>query len=558
MDVAIEQKLKRLMLLRVVMVTTLLLIAVYVEAVSETLQRVNPLYFLIAATYALTIVHGLALRLTSYRTPLVYAQVLGDLLIITGLVYLTGGTRAGFILLYPISVLSGSVLLYRRQGVVLAGLATVFYAGLVFAVREGLVPPLGLYDVPYLPARQLIFSIFVIGVACATVATIGSYFAESLKSAGERLSEAAEQMADLQELNKVIVDSIHSGLATADASGRILYMNAVGQRILGRRPGDVEARSISEVFGAPTLDPKSLAERAQTGLARLELSYEPPNGAPVELGVSLSPLATADPRNAGFLLVFQDLTDVKRLEREVRMNEKLAVVGEMAAYLAHEIRNPLGAISGSAQVLMAEPDVPQDHARLLAIITRESKRLSDALNQFLFQARPTERPMSDVDLGRVVGEAVTLLRNSPEVQPAHRIEFRSEDGPLHCLGDADRISQVFWNLARNGIEAMPQGGALTIGLRRSGDVAVLSVRDEGRGMDAETQRELFEPFRSGAPRGTGLGLAIVHRIVGEHRGDIAFRSVRPKGTEAVVRLPLTTAAEAGLPGLAQRPASRSM
>jgi len=538
LDVAIEQKLKRLMLLRVVMVTTLLLIAVYVEAVSETLQRVNPLYFLIAATYGLTIAHGLALRLTRYRTPLVYAQVLGDLLTITGLIYLTGGTRAGFILLYPISVLSGSMLLYRRQGLVFAGLGTVFYGALVYAVREGLVPPLGLYDVPYLPAKHLIYSIFVIGVACATVATIGSYFAESLKSAGERLSEAAEQVADLQELNKVIVDSIHSGLATADAAGRILYLNAVGQRILGLRPGEAEGRPITEVFGAPALDPERLVERGEGGLARLELAYRPPRGGGVDLGVSLSPLATADPRNAGFLLVFQDLTAVKRLEREVRLKEKLAVVGEMAAYLAHEIRNPLGAISGSAQMLMAEPDVPQDHARLLAIITRESKRLSAALNQFLFQARPTERALGPVDLGRVVGEAVTLLRNSAEVQPGHRIEFQATDGPLHCLGDPDRISQVFWNLARNGIEAMPQGGALTIRLSRSGDVAVLSVRDEGRGIDAETQRELFEPFRSGTPRGTGLGLAIVYRLVEEHHGDIAFRSVAPHGTEAEVRLPL--------------------
>ncbi len=538
MDVAIEHRLKRLMLLRVVMVTTLLLVAVYVEAVSETLLRVNPLYFLIAATYALTILHGLALRFSRLRTSLVYAQVLGDLLIITGLVYLTGGTRAGFILLYPISVLSGSVLLYRRQGLVLAGLATVLYGGLVYAVREGLVSAQGLYDVPYLPAKHLIFSIFVTGVACATVATVGSYFAESLKSAGERLSEAAVQMADLQEFNKVIVDSIPSGLATADASGRVLYLNAVGQRLLGLGAGEAEGRSASEVFRSDALSPSALVGRTGSGLSRMELAYESPGGRAVDFGVSVSPLATADPRRAGFLLVFQDLTDVKRLEREVRMKEKLAVVGEMAAYLAHEIRNPLGAISGSAQMLMGEPEVPQDHARLLAIITRESKRLSDALNQFLFQARPTERAMGPVDLGRVVGEAVSLLRNSRELSGAHRVEFTCGEGSLTCLGDADRISQVFWNLARNGIEAMPQGGLLSVSLRRSGDDAVLVVRDEGRGMDAETQRALFEPFRTGAPRGTGLGLAIVYRIVEEHRGEITFRSVSPRGTQAEVRLPL--------------------
>lgn len=296
---------------------------------------------------------------------------------------------------------------------------------------------------------------------------------------------------------------------------------------------------MAELFGSPELLAPGLASRAAgKGLARLEVAYTAPDGRQVDLGVSVTPLATGDPRNAGFLLVFQDLTEVKRLEREVRMKEKLAVVGEMAAYLAHEIRNPLGAISGSAQMLLGEPDLPKDHARLLAIITRESQRLSKALNQFLFQARPTERPLEPVDLAHVVGEAVALLRNSAEVSPTHRVEFDLAAGPLLCLGDADRIAQVFWNLARNGIEAMPQGGVLRVSLSRAGKDAVLVVRDEGRGLDAETQQALFEPFRSGQARGTGLGLAIVYRIVEEHRGDITFRTAFPRGTEAEVRLPL--------------------
>jgi two-component system sensor histidine kinase PilS (NtrC family) len=538
-DPALEQRLKRLALLRVVMVTTLLLIAVYVEAVSETLLRVNPLYFLIAATYALTIVHLVALRLVPYREPLVYGQVVGDLLIITGLVYLTGGTRAGFILLYPISVLSGSVLLYRRQGVVLAGLATVFYGGLVWAVRAGLVPAQGLQEVPYLPAKHLIYSIFVTGVACATVATIGSYFAESLKSAGERLEEAAEKVADLQELNKVIVDSIHSGLLTADPAGHIIYVNEVGAEILGRRAAELRGRSVRDVLGSRGLEAAALAARAaDPGLARLEVRYESPSGTQLELGVSVSSLATAGAGSGGFLLVFQDLTEIKRLEHEVRIREKLSAVGEMAAHLAHEIRNPLGSISGSAQVLMAEPGISADQARLLAIITRESKRLSETLNQFLVQARPVARPRGPVDIRQVIAEAVTLLRNGPEVGPVHRLEFEAQEGPHLCLADPDQIAQVFWNLARNGLEAMPQGGALHVRLRRSDAEVILSVRDEGRGMPVDERRLLFAPFQSRTPMGTGLGLAIVYRIVREHRGDIDVRSGPVGGTEVEVRLPL--------------------
>src|SRR6186713_345761 len=192
--IVVEHQLKRLMLFRVVMITTLLLVAAYVESISETLLAVNPLYFLIAGTYGLTILYVLALR-RRRPEPLVYVQVALDLAVVTGLVYFTGGvgTRMGFMLLYPISVLSGSILLYRRDGLVLAGAATLMYAAMVFAVRTGQIPAPVLSDIPGVPARHLVYSVFVTGVACGTVALIGSYLAENLRSVGAKLERAAEQ-----------------------------------------------------------------------------------------------------------------------------------------------------------------------------------------------------------------------------------------------------------------------------------------------------------------------------------------------------------------------------
>jgi two-component system sensor histidine kinase PilS (NtrC family) len=532
------------MLFRVVMVTTLLLIAIYVEMVSETLLRVNPLYFLVVATYALTLFHAFALRYTRYLAAQVYVQVVADLAIITGLVYVTGGseTRAGFVLLYPISVLSGSVILDRGKGLILAGIATVFYGAVLWAVRANLISPYGLVDVPFLPAKHLLYAAFVTGVACATVALIGGYLSESLKTAGERLVEAAEQMADLQELNKVIVDSIHSGLLTADAEGRVLYLNGFGASFLGRRPAEARGRPVAEVFGSRLLDVRALEARAAAhhGLARMEIPCQRPDGSRVELGVSVSRLETGDAGRGGFLLVFQDLTEIKRLEQEVRMKEKLAAVGEMAAHLAHEIRNPLGAISGSAQMLLGEADLSTDRQRLLGIITRESKRLSDALSQFLLQARPSPSERALIDIGPVVAGAVELLRNSSELGPQHRVEFEIDDGSHVCLADPDQISQVFWNLARNALEAMPEGGLLSISVASSASEVVLLVRDQGRGMGREQQQRLFVPFESGTRMGTGLGLAIVYRIVREHHGDISVRSYPSLGTEVAVRLPLVS------------------
>ena len=527
------------MLFRVVMITTLLLIAIYVEAVSETLRPVNPLYYLIAATYALTLLYVLALRFAPHPEAQVYVQVVVDLLIITGLVYLTGGTgsRTGFMLLYPISVLSGSILLYRGKGLLLAGLATLFYAGVLLAVRSGAIPPQGLADVPFMLEKHLLYSVFVTGVACATVALIGSYLSESLRDVGEQLEEAAEQVADLQELNKVIVDSIHSGLITADSDGHILYVNNFGESILGVRTADIRERPLRALLGSPLLEPLALQARASyEGLARFEVVYRRPDGTDLDLGVSVSPLATAEP-GGGYLLVFQNLTEIKRLERQVRIKEKLAAVGEMAAQLAHEIRNPLGSISGSAQVLMGEANMSEEQERLLAIITRESKRLSETLNHFLYQARPSLPPTGPVDIGRAVEEAVTLLRNGPEVREGQSVEFEADEGPHVCLADPDQIKQVFWNLARNGLEAMPAGGVLQVRLSCRGDDLVLSVRDQGRGMGRDEQQRVFEPFHSDTPMGTGLGLAIVYRIVREHRGDITVRSAPARGTEVEVRLP---------------------
>jgi two-component system, NtrC family, sensor histidine kinase PilS len=540
MDPRLEHQLKRLMLLRVVMITTLLLIAIYIETVSETLLQVNPLYVPIVVTYVLTIGYVLALRFIPHLAAQVYAQILLDLAVITGLVYLTGGpgTRSSFMLLYPLSVLSGSVLLYQRQGVVLAGAATVAYATLLWMVRDGTIPPFALIDVPLMKVQHVIYSIFMTGVSCVTVALIGGYLAQSLRVVGAQLEEVSEQVAGLQELNQVIVESMQSGLLMADAGGCALYLNRYGEAVLGRRSEEIRGRTLRELFASHAFGLPVLEARARDDkLARLEVAYDK-LGAVVDLGISVMPLAAGDSLRGGFLLVFQDLTHIKSLEREVRVKEKLAAVGEMAAQLAHEIRNPLGAISGSAQVLMAEPNMTDEQGHLLGIITRESKRLSEALNHFLYQSRPGPAGSGPVDLAPLLEEAVTLLRNAPEVGAAHTVLFEKDAGPHVCLADPHQISQVFWNLARNGLEAMPQGGTLSVRLARRTDAIVVTVRDGGKGIAGDDHRRIFEPFQSQSPVGTGLGLAIVYRIVREHRGDIRVHSVPGEGTSFEVHFPV--------------------
>ena len=301
MNVDLEARLRRLMLFRVVMVTTLLFIATYVEAVSETLREVNPLYFVIVATYALTVAYALALRFLPRRTPQVYAQVAGDLLIITALVHVSGGVRTGFLLLYPLAVLSATMLVPE------AGRAHRGRAG-DRALRRAPAGrslgacsrPYGLRDVVDLPTRALLYSIFVLGVACATVALLGTYLAESLQHAGRQLQAAAVEVADLRELNQVIVDSIQSGLMTTDAEGRILYVNQFAEAILGRSPAGLRGSAVRAVLGSPLLGPgRARRPRRQPGAGPPRAVLPAPGRAPARAGrVGDSPRDPRRPRGA--------------------------------------------------------------------------------------------------------------------------------------------------------------------------------------------------------------------------------------------------------------------
>ena len=541
-DPSIDRRIRRLIAFRVVMITTLLVTAVYVETVAGTLTSRVPLYWLIGATYLLNAIYAVALRLTSRRAPLVFGQVVADLLIVTALVYLMGDSRGGFLLLYPLAVLGGSVLLARRESVLLSALAVVMYAGLLVGVRSAWFPARGLVSAQQTSARGLGHSVFVTAIACGTVALVGSYFSQSLRTADERLEQVSEAMEELQELNRIIVDSIQSGLAMVDETGRVLYLNDTGARILGLTPEAARGQRIKEVLGASELTAERLAEYVSAGTlpGRVEVDYQRRDGRRLRIGLAFSPLASNLPAKLrGYLIAFQDLTEIKRLEREVRLKEKLAAMGEMAAHLAHEIRNPLSSISGSAQVLMSEGSMAPEQELLLSIIRRESQRLAQTLNDFLGQARPTTPVSALVDLRVVISNAVSLLRNGTEVGPNHRVELAVDDGSYTCMVNADQVMQVFWNLARNGLEAMPAGGRLGVRLTHSAGYVLLIVEDEGKGMEPSRVARAVEPFESSSARGLGLGLAIVYRIVREHGGDIAIESSPDRGTRVEVRFPIS-------------------
>jgi two-component system sensor histidine kinase PilS (NtrC family) len=232
------------------------------------------------------------------------------------------------------------------------------------------------------------------------------------------------------------------------------------------------------------------------------------------------------------------VTDVKRLERESGVRQRLAAVGEMAAGIAHEIRNPLASMSGSLQVLRAELPLTEDQEQLMDIVLRESERLNGTIRSFLAYARPQRANVTRFDLAQLVNDTARLLRNGSDVREHHAVDVDVPVEPVWLEFDENQMRQIIWNLATNGLRAMTTGGRLRLVAEPSdGQTAGLRVEDQGCGIAPGDIDRIFQPFRSSFERGTGLGLATVHRIVTDAKGTVHVSSKVGEGTCMRVVLP---------------------
>jgi two-component system sensor histidine kinase PilS (NtrC family) len=354
-------------------------------------------------------------------------------------------------------------------------------------------------------------------------------------------------VARLRALNENIIESINSGLITTDLEGRINFINRGGTEILRIHADDVLGRRIESVL---RLEPGFLEEIRQRLLAhlrfRFEQHHETPDAARIFLGIAASSLNDREGRPLGYILIFQDLTEIHALEQDMRLKERMVALGEMAAGMAHELRNPLAAISGAVQYLKRDLRPEGETLELMDIILRESSRLDQTIRDFLTFARPGTFAPQPVDLVRLIEDNIKLLRKSREFKDGHRIETRYPSACVPCTADPNRLKQVFWNLATNALKAMPGGGRLEIALvpRGADGQVALIFSDEGRGMDAEERERYFQPFSGSFPQGTGLGAAIVYRLVEEHGGRIELGSSPGRGTRVTILLPRLGAGEA--------------
>ncbi|MFL6467044.1 MAG: two-component system sensor histidine kinase NtrB, partial [Pyrinomonadaceae bacterium] len=379
-------------------------------------------------------------------------------------------------------------------------------------------------------------------VAFLVVGLLSARLAER-QSSGEMLEEATKSLASLRMLHERIIESIRSGLITTDLEGKIYTCNAAASEITGYASDSMIGRSIRSMFGdiSEAIDHAYGVRNDLDQPVRFETVFVTPEGFAVHIGYSVSLLFSETNETSGFIITFQDLTEIRSMEENVRRKDRLAAVGRVGAGLAHEIRNPLGAMRGAIQVLESSTPKESVQADLMQIIMRESDRLNSIITNFLNYARPKAGNFVEIDICESIRETVKLIRHSPDVLDTHEIILDLPNCPIHVMGDSTQLKQIFWNLARNSINAMPEGGKFLVGLEKVPNKRIrITFSDTGSGMPPEQVEQLFEPFSNSTTGGTGLGLSIVYQIVRDHNGVINVRSAEGDGTVITVELPAET------------------
>lgn len=547
--------LQPLMLLRVLLVS-LFLGALILLQIRQRQTYFGPVlslhYLLIASVYLLSLLYVLLYRHYRNDRRFAYGQLLGDTLFITVLIYATGGIDSIFSFLYILIIITASILLLRKGSLIVASASGILYGALldlhfygILHPAGGRIGPLGETEAPF-----ILYKILVTTAAFYLVAYLSGYLSETLRQSRVELQSRQADLDTLEVLNQTIVASIGQCLVATDPSERIILFNPAAEATFEFPRWKVLGMPLLEILPFLKDHQTALQPAPQGTLGYRTLILDIPWNAPPKparfLRVTVSPLPLASPGPQGRIYLFQDMTEIRRIEEEKKHVEGLALMGEVAAAMAHEIRNPLASISGSIQMLKGSlpPDPIND--RLMEITLREITRLESLVKDFLLFARPRKAAMKTFFLDRLIQDTLTLFVNSLPPPKRTKVEFDMPEN-IPITSDPEQLKQVFWNLFLNAAEAMAGEGSLGIAAhppsapdQYGSSFIHVTVMDSGPGFSKEALARIFTPFFTTREGGSGLGLATVRRIVEGLGGTVSGENSLDgsKGAIIHVRLPV--------------------
>jgi two-component system sensor histidine kinase PilS (NtrC family) len=545
----LTSRLRWLMFSRVMIASFLLALAAFVEikGMGSLLEISASLLFkTILVAYILSVFFLFLLRHLKSIPINMYIQSICDIALITTMVYATGGIRSIYSIFYPLVIIYSVLFLGRRGGFIVASAAGVFYGFLADLEFHRVIYPhysASLTDYP-MNAADVITRIVTHFLSFYLIAFLASFVVEQERKTRNLLVEKQSAFDQLDLLHRSIIESVDNGILTVDLEGRIKSFNRAAARITGFTFRDIENRKFSELFpGSPSIGGiQGADEKVPLAKTQFEMLFPTGSGKRLVLGGSVSTLRDPHGVTIGSIVIFQDLTEINEMKESLEKSRQLAFIGEIAANLAHEIRNPLAAISGSIQMLKGALVRDGTNARLIQIILRAKDHLEGFLKDFLLMARPARGPREALDIRETIREIVESLRCIDDWHKLHDVVMVLADDPLYIRANKTEVRQILWNLMLNAVQAMPAGGVLKVEARparvEEGDGAEISIGDTGCGIEEQDFSKIFDPFYTTRDMGTGLGLAVVKRILEAYGGAIRMKSKPGEGSVFTIWLPV--------------------
>lgn len=529
-----ETSIRKIIVFRIFIVTLILVFGAVVYFLGENRKEAFSLIVILSVFYLFNLLFLLFEALFNYYSNFFkYLIVISDIVLSTLIIYFTGGRSSPFIFLFPLILLFSGILISRwgsYVSLILCILLYLFIIILQFKTENSITGLNELFSSELFTEKNNLVPIYFHLIAFVLIAVLGGYLSQKIKIAGEKLGKSEESFIILKNLHENILQSLTSGVITLDLEEKVISINQWALNIFEYNSqedavGNEFSTIINDIQVSELVDKK-----------RNQINFNTPGGRKLILGLAASLLKDDNDNKIGYTVIFQDLTEIRNLEEKLQSSQRMALLGQLAGGLAHELRNPLSAISGAVEILSTEAEQSEVSYRLSRVATREIERLNLMVEDFLLLTSPVKVTNSKlVDLGQVVKDTINSFKSTVKREDIV-VEVNVENGVL-VEADSYRLKQVFWNLLDNSMDSMPTGGTIEIKCSVEKGNINLSFSDEGEGIKEENFSRVFDPFFTTKEIGTGLGLAIVQKVVEGYNGKISIYSSVGKGTKFVLSLP---------------------